>query len=97
MVYKSVLALATAAVMATTLTIASSDANARHFGGGFGGFHGGGFHGFRGGFGFRGFGFRGPRFWGGPLYAGYYGYGGCWRWVPGYYGPRRVWVCGRYW
>jgi hypothetical protein len=92
MVYKSILALATATVMAATLTVPTSDANAR----GFGGFRHGGFHGFHGGFRHGGFGFRGPRFWGPRVYAGVYGYGGCWRWVPGYYGPRRVWVCGPY-
>jgi hypothetical protein len=102
MAYKSIIALAAAAVVAT-LALPTSDANAR-VGGHGGGFHGGGFHGggfngggFRGGPGFGGFrgglGFRGFR---GGFYPGYYaGYGGgCWRWVQGYYGPRRVWACG---
>jgi hypothetical protein len=46
----------------------------------------------RGGWG-RGWGHRG--FYRGGYYPAYgYGYGGCWRTVRGYYGWRRVWVCG---
>jgi hypothetical protein len=46
----------------------------------------------RGGWG-RGWGYRG--FYRGGYYPAYgYGYGGCWRTVRGYYGWRRVWVCG---
>jgi hypothetical protein len=94
MAIKSIIALAAAAVV-STFTLPTSDANARHFGGGFrsggfhGGFHGGGFRfgGFRGGF------FPRVGFYGGPYYAAY---GGCWRYVPGYYGPRRIWACGPY-
>jgi hypothetical protein len=47
---------------------------------------------YRGGWG-RGWGYRG--FYRGGYYPAYgYGYGGCWRTVRGYYGWRRVWVCG---
>ncbi len=56
--------------------------------GGGGGFHGGGFHG--GGWGYRGGGFGYGYGYG--LYPGYYGYGGCWRFVRWPY-PHRVYVC----
>jgi hypothetical protein len=66
-----------------------------HAGFAHGGFVRGGFA--RGGFvrgGFHRFGFFPHRRF---FFAGgypYYGYGGCWRWVPGPWGLHRAWVCG---
>jgi hypothetical protein len=98
---------ALALAMAPTDASARMGGGGRGGGGGFGhggfahgGFaHGGFAHGgfARGGFrhgGFRRFGFRGGPFFVGGYYPYYYGYGGCWRWVPGPWGLRRVWVCG---
>ena len=105
MVRKTIIALA--AAVAAMLTIPTTDALARHGGGGFhgGGFHGGfgGFRGggvrfggvgaFRGGF-HRGF-FPGRFFVRRAPFFGYGAYAGsCWRWVPTGYGLQRVWVCG---
>jgi hypothetical protein len=110
MLRKMIVGIAAAATITGAVALSATEASARHGfgGGGFRGgghfaFHGGGFRGrgFRvahfGGFHrfgrFHHFGFRRARFFGGPIYA--YGYGGgCWQWVPTYWGGlRRVWVC----
>ena len=72
--------LITAAIVAIAFapSIGTGTAQARGFGGGFGGFQGGGFGG-----GFHGRGFRGRGFYGGYGRGLYGGYGG---FYPGYYG-----------
>ncbi|HEV2957560.1 MAG TPA: hypothetical protein VGX95_15700 [Xanthobacteraceae bacterium] len=102
MLGKTMIALATSAAL--MLAVAPTGASARAVGhagvghvgvghiGGWGrpGFARFGVHRF-GRFGFHRFGFRR-----GPVFAGVYAYGTCWRVVPGPFGWHRVWVCGPY-
>jgi hypothetical protein len=84
MLRKTIVAIAAAATIGGAVALSATEASARHGGWGGGGFafHGGGFRHFGG--------FRHVGFYGGPVYA--YGYS-CWRWVPTYWGLRRVWIC----
>jgi hypothetical protein len=90
MLRKSLMTLAAAAVVAGATMLAPTDASAR-WGYGWRG-HGWGWGGPR----FVGPRFYGARFWGPPVVVGapvvVAGYS-CWRWVPGVWGPVRVWVC----
>jgi hypothetical protein len=84
MMRKTIVAIAAAATIGGAVAVTSTDASARGWGGHHFAFHGGGFHHFGG--------FRGARFHGG--YYPYYAYGtSCWRFVPTYWGLRRVWIC----